>query len=178
MLPSGYAIFLNGGYGVGKSSALEHVGDLLADAGRPFSLMDVDWFHRSWPPADQDNALLEAHNIAAVWKSYRSVGPRQLVMCGVISTVDARERYAAAVELPLRMVRLTADAGITRKRLRGRYSPGQRSALEWHLERYDEIAARLVAADLDELVIDTSRLGPHEVAERTLRHFGLLGRSG
>ncbi|MFK4084571.1 hypothetical protein ACI2LF_10715 [Kribbella sp. NPDC020789] len=46
---AGYAIFLNGGYGVGKSSTLEHVGDLLAAAGTPFSLMDVDWFHRSWP---------------------------------------------------------------------------------------------------------------------------------
>ncbi len=177
MKQAGYAIFLNGGYGVGKSSTLEHVGDLLANAGRPFSLMDVDWFHRSWPPAEQDNALIEAQNIAAVWKSYRSVGPRQLVMCGVISTAAARERYAAAVELPVRMVRLTADADVTRKRLRGRYSPSQRSALEWHLERCDEIAARLDAAHLDELVIDTSRLGPHEVAERTLRHFGLLDTS-
>jgi hypothetical protein len=52
-----YAIFRNGGYGDGKSSALDHVGDLLANAGTPFSLMDVDWFHRSWPPADPDNAL-------------------------------------------------------------------------------------------------------------------------
>ncbi len=177
MTQAGYAIFLNGGYGVGKSSTLEHVGDLLANAGRPFSLMDVDWFHRSWPPADQDNALIEAHNIAAVWKSYRSAGPRQLVMCGVISTTAARARYEAAIELPVRMVRLTAEAAITRKRLRGRYSASQRSALEWHLERCDEIAERLDAADLDELVIDTSRLGPHEVAERTLRHFDLLDRS-
>lgn len=49
-MQSEYAIFLNGGFGVGKSSTLEHVGDLLAEARRPFSLMDVDWFHRSWPP--------------------------------------------------------------------------------------------------------------------------------
>lgn len=177
MTQSDYAIFLNGGYGAGKSSTLDHVGDLLAKAGRPFSLMDVDWFHRSWPPADPDNALVEAHNIAAVWKCYRSVGPRQLVMCGVISTAADRERYAAAVERRIRMVRLTADADIIRKRLRGRYSASQRSALEWHLERCDEIATRLEAADLDELVIDTSTLGPQEVAERTLRHFGLLDNS-
>ncbi|TCC43187.1 hypothetical protein [Kribbella sindirgiensis] len=172
-MSSGYAVFLNGGYGVGKSSTLEHVGDLLANGGRPFSLMDVDWFHRSWPPAEQDNALIEAHNIAAVWKCYRSVGPRQLVMCGVISSTVAWERYAAAVEQPVRLVRLTADGDVTRKRLRGRYSASQRAALEWHLERCDEIAARLEAADLDELVIDTSRIGPEEVAARTLRHFGL-----
>jgi len=69
---SGYAIFLNGGYGVGKSSTLEHVGDLLARAGRPFSLMDVDWFHRSWPPAEHENAQIEADNIAAVWQNYQT----------------------------------------------------------------------------------------------------------
>lgn len=172
-----YAIFLNGGYGVGKSSTLEHLGDLLAQAGRPFSLMDVDWFHRSWPPADPDNALVEADNITAVWKRYRSVGPRQLVMCGVISTPAARERYEVAVGCQVRMVRLTADAELTRQRLRGRYSASQRSALEWHLERFDEIAARLAAANLDELVIDTSTLEPHQVAHRTLQHFGVLGDS-
>jgi chloramphenicol 3-O-phosphotransferase len=171
---SDYAIFLNGGFGAGKSSTLDHVGDLLAKAGRPFSLMDVDWFHRSWPPADPDNALIEAHNIAAVWKCYQSMGPRQLVMCGVIATTADRDRYAAAVERPIRMVRLTADADIIRKRLRGRYLASQSSALDWHLERCADTAARIEAAGLDELVIDTSTLEPHEVAERTLRHFALL----
>lgn len=34
------AIFLNGSYGVGKSSTLDHIADLLADAGQPFSLME------------------------------------------------------------------------------------------------------------------------------------------
>jgi adenylylsulfate kinase-like enzyme len=169
-----YAIFLNGGYGAGKSSVLDHVGDLLAKAGRPFSLMDVDWFHRSWPPADPDNALIEADNISAVWKNYQSAGPRQLVMCGVITTATARERYAAAVERDIRLVRLAANADVIKRRLRGRYSASQTAALEWHLERCDEIATRLEAADLDELVIDTTTLEPHEVAERTLRHFGLL----
>ena len=177
MTQSDYAIFLNGGFGTGKSSTLDHVGDLLAKAGRPFSLMDVDWFHRSWPPADPDNALIEAHNIAAVWKSYQSAGPRQLVMCGVISTTVDRERYEAAVERRVRMVRLTADDDITRQRLRGRYTASQSSALAWHLERFVETAARLEAADLDELVIDTSTLGPQEVAERALHHFGLLDNS-
>jgi len=36
------ALLLNGTYGVGKSAVLEHLGDLLAEAGRKFSLMDVD----------------------------------------------------------------------------------------------------------------------------------------
>ena len=59
------ALLLNGAYGVGKSAVLEHLGDLLAEAGRPFSLIDVDWFHRSWPPAswDPENVVVEARAI-------------------------------------------------------------------------------------------------------------------
>ncbi len=34
---------LNGSYSVGTSFVLEYVGDLLAAAGRPVALMDVDW---------------------------------------------------------------------------------------------------------------------------------------
>jgi hypothetical protein len=34
-----YVIFLNGAYGIGKSSVLDHLGNLLAEAGHPFSLM-------------------------------------------------------------------------------------------------------------------------------------------
>jgi hypothetical protein len=46
--------------------------------------MDVDWFHRAWPPAEDDpeNVLTEADNMAAVWKNYLRIGPRQLVVAG------------------------------------------------------------------------------------------------
>jgi len=39
----GYVMSLNGSYSVGTSFVLEYVGDLLAAAGRPVALMDVDW---------------------------------------------------------------------------------------------------------------------------------------
>lgn len=83
-----FVIFLNGSYGVGKTSTLDHVGDLLAEALMPFSLMDVDCFHRSWPPGDDDptNVITEAANIALVWRNYKSTGPRQLVVSGVIAS--------------------------------------------------------------------------------------------
>ena len=170
-------IFLNGSYGVGKSAALDHVGDLLADQGRPFALMDVDWFHRSWPPAedDPDNVRTEADALAAVWQHYRRVGPRQPVVAGVLASTADRERYERVFGLPVRSVRLVAGAAVTEARLRGRYPAQRERALAWHLQRHAELAERLARADLDELVLPTDGLTPWAVATAVLADVGLVG---
>jgi len=133
-----FVIFLNGSYGVGKSTTLDHVGDLLHEYGRAFSLLDVDWFHRSWPPADNDpeNVLTEADNMAAVWQNYRRAGLRQPVVAGVIACVGDRQRYESVFDLPIRSVRLVAGTAATEARLRRRYSMHQGHALNWHLQRH------------------------------------------
>ena len=172
-----FVLFLNGGYGVGKSAALDLVGDVLAEAGRPFSLFDVDWFHRSWPPAadDPENVLAEAANLRAVWQSYRSAGARQPVVAGVLRDPVDRGRYADVFGLPVRSVRLEASAAVTRARLHGRY-PGERSGpLAWHLDRYAQLAARLTATAADELVLQTDDVSPRAVAEQVCAWFGLRG---
>ncbi len=172
-----WAIFLNGSYGVGKSSTLDHIGDLLAQSGQPFSLMDVDWFHRSRPPADFDsgNKIIEAANMAATWANFRRVGPRQLVISGVIADPESRDRYCSALGLTVRSVRLVASPQTTERRLRRRYTPEQDPALQWHLERYETLTRKLADADLDEAVIDTDGQSPHLVARQVLGHFGLIG---
>lgn len=176
MATTEYAIFLNGSYGVGKSSTLDHIGDLLFRTEQPFSLMDVDWFHRSWPPADFDlgNKIIEAENMAFAWTNYRRVGPRRLVVSGVISDRAIHDRYRNAFGLEVRPVRLVASPETTERRLHGRYSASQSDALNWHLERHLELTRQLAEADLDEAVIDTDELPPHQVAEQVLSHFGLL----
>lgn len=168
-----FVIFLNGSYGVGKTSTLDHVGDLLAEAHVPFSLMDVDWFHRSWPPGDHDpaNVLIEAENMAAVWRNYKNTGPRQLVVSGVISNPQDRARYEAAFELRVRPVRLVAEDREIESRLRRRYTPEQGSSLEWHLDRYRYLNSSLAQSAMDEAVIDTSGRGPRDVATSILNHF-------
>lgn len=90
-----FANFLNGPYGVGKSTVLDHLADRFAGHGVPFSLFDVDWFHRSWPPAedDPDNVLTEARNIAAVWANYRRTGPHVPLVAGVVTSERDRRLY-------------------------------------------------------------------------------------
>ncbi|HVX45801.1 MAG TPA: hypothetical protein VHC49_18065 [Mycobacteriales bacterium] len=171
---SEWAIFLNGTYGVGKSTVLNHVGDLLARADQPFSLMDVDWYHRSWPPADPvlGNSLIEAKNMAASWANYRSVGPRQLVISGVIRERDELDRYGSALGLRIRPVRLVASMETTERRLQNRYGTRQEWKTEWHLTRLQRLREKLDESDLDEAVIDTDDRHPHEVAADVLTHFG------
>ena len=176
-MPPPFLLFLNGGYGVGKSAVLEHVGDVLHEVGRPFSLFDVDWFHRSWPPAsdDPENVLTEAENLRAVWRNFRRAGERQAVVAGVLRSSADRERYADVLGLPVRSVRLEAGAEVTRARLGGRYTAHRASALDWHLNRYASLAADLTAAGGDELVIRTDGRTPLEVAQQVCRWFGLTG---
>ena len=79
-----------------------------------------------------------------------------------------------ALDLPVRSVRLVAGSAVTVDRLRRRYTAHRGDALRWHLGRHEELAAGLARADLDELVVDTERLSPRAVAERVLRHFGIV----
>jgi hypothetical protein len=169
-----WAIFLNGSYGVGKSSTLDHIGDLLAHAGQPFSLMDVDWYHRSWPPADFDrgNKIIEAKNMAAVWSNYKTAGPRRLVISGVIASHQDLDRYNRALQLAVRPVRLVASVDVTEARLRGRYVDSQTGTYDWHAVRHQELSEQLAAADLDEAIIETDAMQPIEVATAVLAHFG------
>jgi len=171
-----YVIFLNGSYGVGKSSTLDHLGDLLAEHGRAFSLMDVDWYHRSWPPAEDDpeNVVTEAANMTAVWSNYRQTGPRQLVVAGVIASTTDRDRYERVFDLPVRIVRLTAGPAVTEMRLRRRYTTHQHAALTWHLQRHVTLHEQLARAALDELLVETDERDPRSVATQVAEHFGLL----
>lgn len=175
-----FAIFLNGGYGAGKSTVLEHLGDALASRHLPFCLMDVDWFHRCWPPAAEDprNVLTEAKNIADVWRNYRATGPHQLIVAGVLESPGDVKRYRDALRLPIRSIRLEASAVTARARLVGRYSLDQRRALEWHLERFEATARRITDADLDDLVAGTDHRTPGEIAECILSAFGLREADG
>jgi chloramphenicol 3-O-phosphotransferase len=169
-----FGIVLNGSYGVGKSSTLDHLADLFAEAELPFSLFDVDWFHRSWPPAptDPENVLTEADNIRAVWTNYRQTGPRTPIIAGVITKAEDKERYEQCFELPLRIVRLTASLGVAEHRLRGRYTLRQHRTLTWHLDDHKRLARELDQLSSHDLVVDTDHSTPAEVAELIFKALG------
>lgn len=168
-----FGIFLNGSYGVGKSSTLEHLADCFAEANFPFSLFDVDWFHRSWPPASADphSVLTEADNIRAVWMNYRQTGPRTPIVAGVIVTAEDLKRYEQCFELPLQIVHLTASPEVAEQRLRSRYTVSQHRALTWHLDDHQRLARELHQISSDDLVVDTDHSTPAEIAALVFEQF-------
>lgn len=109
--------------------------------------------------------------ITAAWEIYQRAGPRQLVLAGVLATSADRQRYQRAVGMAIRSVRLEAGEQVRSARLAGRYGLDRGVALRWHLQRHQQLAARLASAGLDEAVIATDDLGPRTVAQEVLAHF-------
>ena len=167
MAPRPYGIFLSGSYGVGKSSTLDHLGDLFAQKGLPFSLLDIDWFHRSWPlaPYDPDNTVIEAQNLAAVWQNYLGTGPRTPIIAGVIRTRSDLDRYQAVFTRELKVVHLTASPDIAAERLRRRYDSARSEALSWHLARHVALATDLHNFAGHTVTVHTDNLAPAQVAQ-------------
>lgn len=173
MASSPYGIFLSGSYGVGKSSTLDHLGDLFARDALPFSLLDVDWFHRSWPlaPRDPDNTVIEAQNLAAVWQNYLLAGPRTPIIAGVIRTPSDLDRYQTVFARELKVVHLVASPDVATERLRRRYDPARCEALSWHLARHVALAADLRRFAGHALTVHTDNLTPVQVAQEIFDSF-------
>ncbi|MEZ2370349.1 hypothetical protein [Arthrobacter sp. RCC_34] len=166
-------IFLNGSYGVGKTSVLDHVGDRFAEAELPFALFDVDWFHRSWPvaPDDPGNVRVEAENVRAVWNNYQRSGPRTPIIAGIIETVRDQKRYEECLGVKLFVAHLTASPQVATERLRGRYPSTRNEALNWHLERHQALSEYLQAEGPHGLIIDTDDVTPEHVASVVFEQF-------
>lgn len=158
------ALLINGPAGVGKTSMLDHVGDLLAELGRPFVLMDVDWFHRSWPPNTEGNRDVEAQTMGMLWRGYRAGGPRLLVVSGYVSSAASLHRYERALGVELLSIGLSAPVDVLRERLRRRHA-NQPGALAWHLDHLPEMLGALAAGapDRERIHAECGRSGALQV---------------
>ena len=172
-----HGIFINGAFGAGKSTVLDLIGDRLAQAQLPFSLMDVDWFHRSSPTAsdDPDNVLTEARNIAAVWSNYLEAGPRIAVLSGVITSADARRRYEVALGRRLHVVCLSVSKRIAFERLERRYGGRQPEALAWHRNHWALTASAIERSSENDFIIEADDHSSSQVADMILDYSNRVG---
>jgi hypothetical protein len=113
------ALLVTGAYGVGKSLLAANLGDELERRRARFAAIDLDWL--AWFDAGEDIANEERvflANLTAVVANYRSIGIRWYVLAGSTETADQATAIEAAIDMPLRVLRLTAPIDVIERRLR------------------------------------------------------------
>ncbi|MBB5075320.1 hypothetical protein [Nonomuraea endophytica] len=150
-------ILITGTVGAGKTSAAEGVGELLAAAGTPHGVIDLDALSQGWPPPEGDpfNFGLTVRNLRSLAANFRDAGAKWLVLAGVAENGEQRGRIAEAVGGELTVCRLRVDLAVVRERLAGRHVD-DREGLDWHLKRSGELDRILREAQVEDVVVDGS----------------------
>ncbi|MGC3022957.1 AAA family ATPase [Brevibacterium sp. FAM 24630] len=165
-------IFLNGTVGVGKSTTADEIAVILAEAGVPHAVIDLDGLRRSWPCNDRDpfNHEIEMQNLSAVASNYRAAGAEVLVLAGVLEDRDEIPRYRAACGGgPMAVCRITADEAAGEARLRGRHHASD-DELKWHLARFKELSSIIDEAGAFDAVFDSTQRKVRDVAVDVIRY--------
>lgn len=166
------AIFVNGTVGVGKTTVVDHLGDLHEEASQPFSIIDLDALRRSWPAplADPFNQELELANLESLRRNDSDPEGRTVLLAGVIEDPAARPRYERALGTGMVVVRLVARPDVVRARIDGRYrDPERERHRRRHQQQAPELARVLDDAALDDHLLDVSDLAPRDAARAVLR---------
>src|SRR5256885_10388545 len=70
----------------------------------PYTTLFRSGFHRPVPAGDPGNHRLKAHNLAAVWRSFRAGGARCLVLVGPEAPPDRSEEHTSELQSPCNLV--------------------------------------------------------------------------
>jgi hypothetical protein len=117
------AVLVTGVYGVGKSTVVAQMGDLLEARGLAYAAIDLDWLgwadDGSNAPHDDDRMLLA--NLDAVARNYRGFGIARFALAGWVGDAEHLARLRATLAMPTRVVWLTAPL----EEIKGRVGPGE-----------------------------------------------------
>jgi hypothetical protein len=115
------AVLLTGLYGVGKSTVAVELAEQLERGDIRYAALDLDWLAWGWSPEglshDEGGDPLLLENLALVVGNYRRRGNDRFILAGTVPSTRALDGLRAAVDMPLRVVRLTLPQATVRKRL-------------------------------------------------------------
>jgi len=161
---------ITGVYGTGKTTAVEEMAAMLEVAGVPYAAIDLDWL--AWANVDDHGPVsrqLLLANLRAIVANDRAAGMTRFLLAGTVEEPDQVADLAAAAEMPIRVIRLTAPIEVIVRRLEG-------SPTRERLDDLDKARADLDAGAgrrLGDLVVASDRpVG--EVAEEILGWLGWL----
>jgi adenylylsulfate kinase len=153
---------ISGAVGVGKSSVLGEIHDILSGERIPHGCVERDALAYSWPERGRFNEVMVERNLACVAGNFLEAGAACLLIAGVIETAADVDVYRRCIpNAEIQVCRLTADVELRRERLRSR----ERGAgLDWHLNRTVELDAVLDSAALEDFSVDNGHRPLREVA--------------
>ena len=169
-------VALSGTLGAGKSTLSIVLRDALLARGYAAGELDVDAIAAETPapPDDPFNERVVVAHLRAMRAEWHDAGLEVLILPRVIETAAQRDAYADALGEPVRVVRIDAPSAVRHARLVARHEPGPER--DWHLARTDVLDVLLVAAGVEELVIDNDGRAPAAVASQIATLLGLSGR--
>ncbi len=164
-----HLLLLGGRSGVGKTTVAHALHDLLAARDVRHAVVEGDALDLAHP-APWEHGVAAA-NLADVWRRYRALGYRRLVVTNTVSVLEADVLAAAVGDRPqVTSVLLTARDTTAHERLARRE---RGSSLTAHVARSDAAAVRLEAeAGADVHRVPTDGRTPEDVAAEVLRLAG------
>ena len=167
---------LSGSVGVGKTSTLIEIHDILEERKVPHGCVERDALGYSWPPQGRFNEGIVELNLSCVVKTFIAAGAERLVIAGVIETPDDLSVYHRCIpNAEIQVCRLTAELDLRRERLRTREKG---AGLAWHLDRTAELDAILDKARLEDFSVDNGDRPLRDVALEVLARAGWPASNG
>lgn len=158
-----FVVLITGAAGVGKTTYLTALTDVLADDGVAHAAMDADEVAWAYPYPD---VKARTECIRRMWEAHRDRGHDLLLLSEVVESPDHLAELLEAVGAGDHLlVRLTAPYMLLRQRILAR-EPVEWSGTEHLLEETRGWAEQLDALEGVHLSIDTVRTGPLEASAR------------
>jgi hypothetical protein len=124
-------VLITGVYGSGKSSVAAEIAYLLEQHGERFALLDLDYLSWAGPDTGDRAAEIEllSRNLAAIVPNYRRLPVTLFVLAYFVRGAAEVEAIRAALDLPLKVVRLAVPLAVIEQRLAGDVTSGRRDDL-------------------------------------------------
>ncbi len=130
-------VVVTGVFGVGKSSVIEEMAELLEQIGVSYGAIDVDWLWWFAAPGIDYAASRQVlfANLRSVVGNYLDAGVMRFLVAWAIQDQRDLDALRESLPFPLRVFRLTAPIEVIRKRLAAAVSVGRqhdlRNAERW-----------------------------------------------
>jgi len=162
-------VLITGVYGSGKSSVAAEIAYLLEQHGERFALLDLDYL--SWVGPDTGDRAAEiellSQNLAAIVPNYRRIALTLFVLAYFVRDAAEVQSIRAALDLPLKVVRLAVPLAVIEQRLASDVTSGRRDDLR-------EAAEQIATAEgvgLEDATIANDR-PVHVVAQEIMAFLG------